>query len=63
MTLFKSRRQSLKAAGPQQNNLLHRVRPDIAIETRDTLAIIELTWARETNTAKYMNLRRLDIKN
>ena len=42
-TLFKSRLQSLTTTGPQQNDLSHRARPDIAIEIRDTLTVIELT--------------------
>ena len=51
-TLFKSRQESLTATGQQQNDLLHHVRPDIAIETRDILTVIELTCPYETNTTK-----------
>ena len=64
-TLFKLRQQSLTTTGPQQNDLLHRARPDIAIETRDTLTVIELTCAYETNTTKspeYKETRYKEIK-
>ena len=64
-TLFKSRQQSLTTTGPQQNDLLHRARPDIAIETRDTLTVIELTCPYETNTTKsreYKETRYKEIK-
>ena len=37
---------------PEQNDLLHRTRPDIAIETRDTLTVIELNCPYQTNTTK-----------
>ena len=50
---------------PQQNNLLHRARPDIVIETRDTLTVIELTYHYETNTTKsreYRETRYKEIK-
>ena len=49
-TLFKSRQQSLRTTGPQQND--HRARSDIFIETRDTLTVIELSCPYETNTTK-----------
>ena len=64
-TLFKSRQQSLTTTGPQQNDLLHRARPDIAIETRDTLTVIELTCSIETNNTKsreYKEPRHKEIK-
>ena len=64
-TLFKSRQQSLTTTGPQQNDLLHRARPDIAIETRDTLTVIELTCPYKTNTTKsceYKETRYKEIK-
>ena len=64
-TLFKSQQKSLTTTGPQQNDLLHRVRPDIAIETRDTLTVIELTCPYETNTTKsceYKETRYKEIK-
>ena len=64
-TLFKSRQQSFTTTGPQQNGLLHRARPDIAIETRDTLTVIELTCPYETNTTKsreYKETRYKEIK-
>ena len=51
--------------GAQQNDLLHRARPDIAIETRDTLTVIELTCPYETNTTKsreYKETRYKEIK-
>ena len=51
-TLFKSRQQSLTTTGLQQNDILHRARPYIAIEIRDTLTVIELTCPYETNTTK-----------
>ena len=51
-TLFKSRQQSLTTTGPQQNDLLHRARPDIAIEIRDALTVIELTCPYEMSTTK-----------
>ena len=51
-TLFKSRQQSLTTTGPQQNDLLHRARPDIVIEMWDTLTVIQLTCPYETNTTK-----------
>ena len=51
-TLLKSPQQSLKTTGTQQNDLLHRARPDIAIETRNTWTVIELTCPYETNTTK-----------
>ena len=51
-TLFISPQQSLAATGTQQNDLLHRARLDIAIETRNTLTGIELTCPYETNTTK-----------
>ena len=51
-TLFKSPQQSLTTTGTQQNDLLHRARLDIAIETRNTLTGIELTCPYETNTTK-----------
>ena len=35
-TLFKPRQQSLTTTAPQQNDLSHLARPDIAIEIRDT---------------------------
>ena len=65
MTLFKSRQQSLTTTGPQQNDLLHRARPDIAIDSRDTMAVIELTCPYETNTTKsreYKETRYEEIK-
>ena len=61
-TLFKSQQQSLTTTGPQQNDLLHRVRPDIAIKTRDTLTV---TCPYETNTTKsreYKETRYKEIK-
>ena len=64
-TLFKSRQQSLTTTGPQQNDLLHRARPDIAIETKDTLTVIELTCPYETNSTKsreYKETRYKEIK-
>ena len=65
MTLFKSRQQSLTTTGPQQNDLLHRARLDIAIDSRDTMAVIELTCPYETNTTKsreYKETRYEEIK-
>ena len=64
-TLFKSQQQSLTTTGPQQNDLLRRARPDIAIEIRDTLTVIELTCRYETNTTKsreYIETRYNEIK-
>ena len=64
-TLFKSRLQSLTTTGPQQNDLSHRARPDIAIEIRDTLTVIELACPYETNTTKsreYKETRCKEIK-
>ena len=64
-TLFKSQQQSLTTTGPQQNDLLYRVRPDIAIETRDTLTVIKLTFPYKTNTTKsceYKETRYKEIK-
>ena len=64
-TLLKSRQQSLTATDPQQNNLLHCWRPDIAIKTRDTLTVIELTCSIETNNTKsreYKEPRHKEIK-
>ena len=63
--LFKSRQQSLTTIGPQQNDLSHRARPDIAIEIRDTLTVIESTCSYETNTTKlheYKETRYKEIK-
>ena len=65
MTLFKSQQQSLTTTSPQQNDLLHRARPDIAIKTRDTLTVIELNCPYETNTTKsceYKETRYKEIK-
>ena len=65
MTLFKSWQQSLTATGLQQNDLSHRPRPDIAIEIRDTLTVIELTCPYETNTStscEYKETRYKEIK-
>ena len=48
-----------------QLHALHRARPDIAIETRDTLTVIELTCPRETCTTKshdYKETRYKEIK-
>ena len=64
-TLFKSRQQCLTTTGPQQNDLLHRVRPDTAIETRDTLTVIEFTYPYENNATKsreYKETRYKEIK-
>ena len=64
-TLFKSWEQGLATTGPQQNDLLHRAWPDIAIETRDTLTVYELTCPYETNTTKsceYKETRYKEIK-
>ena len=64
--MLKSRQQSLTTTGgPQQNDLLLHARPDITIETRDTLTIIELTCPFETNTTKsreYKETRYKEIK-
>ena len=60
--LSKSRQQSLATTGPQQNDLLHRTRPDIAIETRNTLTVIELTYSYETNTTKYREYKETRYK-
>ena len=65
MLRFKSQQQSLTTTSLQQNDLLHRARPDIAIETRDTLTVIELTCPRETCTTKshdYKETRYKEIK-
>ena len=64
-TLFKLEQQSLTITGPQQNDLLQRARPDIAIENRDTLTVIGLTCPYETNTTKsreYKKTRYKEIK-
>ena len=51
-TLFKLRQQSFITTESQQNDLLHRERPDIANEIKDKLTVIELTCPYNTNTAK-----------
>ena len=61
-TLFKSWQKSLTTTGPQKNDLLHRARPDIAIETRDTLTVIELTCPYETNTTKFCEYKETRYK-
>ena len=64
-TLFISRQRNLTTTGSEQNDLLHRMRPDIAIETRDTLTVIELTCPCETNTTRsreYKETRCKEIK-
>ena len=64
-TLFKSQQQSLTTTGLQQSDLLHHARPDIAIETRDILTVIELTCPHETSTTKsrdYDETRYKEIK-
>ena len=48
-----------------KNDLLYRVRPDIAIETRDTLTVIKLTCPYKTSTTKsceYKETRYKEIK-
>ena len=61
-TLFKSRQKSLTTTGTQKNDLLHRARPDIVIETRDTLKVIELTCPYETNTTKFCEYKETRYK-
>ena len=64
-TLFKSRQQSLTTTGPQQKDLSHRARPHIAIDSRDTLTVIELTCPYKTNATKspeYKETRYEEIK-
>ena len=50
--LFKPRQQDTTSTGPQQNTLLHRARPDVAIEIRDELTVIKLTCPYGTNSVK-----------
>ena len=42
-TLFRPRQQNITATGPQEHSLLHRARPDVVIEIRDEIIVIELT--------------------
>ena len=61
-TLFKSRQQSLTTTGPQQND---RARAHIAIDSRDTLTVTELTCPYKTNATKsreYNETRYEEIK-
>lgn len=64
--LFKSRQQQrTNQAIVNTNNLTHRARPDIIIEERDRITVIELTCPYETNLKssreyklkRYENLR------
>ena len=52
LKVSKTPRHNYTTTGTQQNDLLHRARLDIAIETRNTLTGIELTCPYETNTTK-----------
>ena len=61
-TLFKPQQQSLTITGQQQNDLLHRLRPDIAIQTRDMLTVIELICPNETNITKFHEYKETRYK-
>ena len=63
---FKPSQQNITSTGLQQITLLHLARPDIAIEIRDELTVIELTSLYETNSLKsrkYKESRYKEIKN
>ena len=51
-TLFRSRQQNITATGPQEHSFLHRARPDVVIEIRDEIIVIELTCPFELNARK-----------
>ena len=51
-TLFRPQQQNITATGPQEHSLLHRARPDVVIEIRDEIIVIELTCPFELNARK-----------
>ena len=51
-TLFRPRQQNITATGPQEHSLLHRARPDVVIEIRDEINVIELTCSFELKARK-----------
>ena len=50
--MFRPQQQNITATGPQEHSLLHRARPDVVIEIRDEIIVIELTCPFELNARK-----------
>ena len=51
-TLCRPQQQNITATGPQEHSLLHQARPDVVIEIRDEIIVIELMCPFELNVRK-----------